>query len=94
MSDVQAWILKLGNMPSENAIARLLKAEGVTGVPGFASQCVVAEFIKAKTGSGVAISHTTCVPEDWREPNIPTPLLVSNFITKFDTHTYPDLETK
>lgn len=104
MSDVQAWMDKLGGMQPEE-IRKLMQDEGIKGQRILSRSCPIANFLKAKTGQHASIgfgsyaivtyksvpTRPSCTYWIMDDPK-PNPQSVTEFVVNFDNDQYPELD--
>ena len=92
MSDLQAWIDKLGAMSTED-IRELMQQEGIKGLPCHAMACPIARFLRSKVDQDIRVSNYRIYAHEgiaytW---NTKTPQTVREFVSRFDNTVYPEL---
>lgn len=89
-------IFKLGQLEPDE-IARLMKDSGVVGYQTFPDSCVIANYIRQETGVEVILTGSTyTVMESCVNGNkeIDHPDSVIDFIGRFDSGKYPELDAR
>lgn len=92
-TDVKFVLDGLGQLEAD-AIAQLLKDQGIKGVRVLSDHCPVANFVREETSVDISISDSrfeTWEDSSWKVAG-DTPDNVGQFIRKFDTGEYPFLE--
>jgi hypothetical protein len=96
MSELEAWLDKLGNMTPEE-IRKLMQEEQVTGFVGSGRECVIANFLKRKVSVDVGVCYTGTASNERIEQGsykfYKHQRNLDDFIARFDDHCYPELET-
>lgn len=95
MSELGAWVDKLNGL-HVHELRELMQNEGVRGVTGAATRCVIARFLQAKIGHkvGVAqsgISYLEILRDERDSEDFVPSLELEMFITRFDADWYPEL---
>ncbi len=88
MSELQAWVDKLGHMTTAE-IRTLMHQEGITGAPGMANACPLARFLQDKTSTAYVSVGASIISFDERIEEIPDSMLA--FVMYFDAENYPEL---
>lgn len=101
VEDAVVWVDKLSGMDSASDIAGFLRAEGVAGELSSSFHCVVAEFLREKTGvHAIVTAIQVTVWETKSKDGVFLPVTQSvrrpsstlhEFITLFDQGDYPEL---
>jgi hypothetical protein len=91
MSDLAAWVDKLGAMSSQE-IRTLLRDEGIKGFAQLSARCPLANFLVAKCGGTIYVGHHTIGRYSGvTSETIDTPNTVSEFVGNVDYYAYPEL---
>lgn len=88
MSELEAWLDKLGHMPTED-IRTLMQQEGCLGECRKANRCPLSQFFYKQGITASVGCHTTVDAYDMIR--LENPFTVQAFIKRFDKGEYPEL---
>lgn len=102
LEDAVTWVEKLSGMDSADNIGEFLRTEGITGSTNSRLHCVVAEFIREKTGVHAVVTAPLVTVWETQDGVFLTGTQstlrpshnLTHFITMFDLGRYPELISK